>query len=221
MTDVRSDAPTLFLPTGKEVPADTVEADLRARIAAAEDALEAAVCQLARFYSAVGRYDEAVGCVTQGQAGIPDPAKQATVQFRLGQLLEQQDRYAEAEVTYARGLEFPSAAPHVLYLLHNNRGYCLNILRRHVEAECRAAIDIDPTRHNAHKNLGLALAGQGRLAETARRLLEADFRCPQDGRARQHLIDLLAENPEVKEADPTLSAACLDRGIRPSHVGNA
>jgi tetratricopeptide (TPR) repeat protein len=223
VTKTSSESPTFVLPNGETVPAERIEADLRARIARCEEELEIAVWQLARFYSAVGRYDEAATCVTQEQAGTKDPAKQATVQLRLGQLLEQQDRYAEAEVTYARGLEFPSAAPRVLYLLHNNRGYCLNVLRRHVEAEahCRTAIAIDLTRHNAHKNLGLALGEQGRLAEAAHCLLEADRRCPADDRARRHLAELLAENPEVLEADPSLAAACRERGIRVSRAGSA
>ena len=86
---------------------------------------------------------------------------------------------------------------------------------------CRAAIALDPARHNTHKNLGLALAGQGRLGEAARCLLEADRRCPGDGRARRHLAELLAENPEVLEADPALAAACRDRGIRPGRAGSA
>jgi tetratricopeptide (TPR) repeat protein len=223
MVTKASEPPTFVLPNGEPISAKQVEADLRGRIAAAEDNLEGAVWQLARFYSALGRYDDAAACVTQGPAGTPDPAKQATVQLRLGQLLEQQERYAEAEVTYARGLEFPSAAPHVLYLLHNNRGYCLNVLRRHAEAEthCRTAIAVDPTRHNAHKNLGFALVGQGRLAEAARCFLEADRRCPGDDRARRHLADLLAENPEILETDPSLAGACRERGVRPGRAGSA
>jgi Flp pilus assembly protein TadD len=99
----------------------------------------------------------------------------------------------------------------------------LNILRRHPEAEanCRAAIAIDPSRHNAYKNLGLALAGQGRPLEAARCLLEADRRCPTDGRARRHLAELLAENPELLIADPALTAACREREIRAGPVGSA
>jgi tetratricopeptide (TPR) repeat protein len=223
VTKASSQSPTFVLPNGEPVPAERIEADLRARIARCEEELEIAVWQLARLYSTLGRYDEAAACVTQAQADTKDPAKQATVHLRLGQLLEQQDRYAEAEVTYARGLEFPSAAPHVLYLLYNNRGYCLNVLRRHTEAEphCRRAIAIDASRHNAHKNLGLALAGQGRFAEAARCFLDADRRCPQDGRARRHLTELLAENPEIPETDATLARACREHGIRLSRVGSA
>ncbi len=223
VTKTSAEAPTFVLPDGRPIPAEQVEADLAARIAAAEEALEGAVWQLARFYSTVGRYEDAKACVERSVAGTQDPAKRAAAQLRFGQLLEQQDRYAEAEATYTRGLEFPPASPNVSYLLNNNRGYCLNVLGRHAEAEfhARAAIAIDPRPHNAHKNLGLALAGQGHLAEAARCLLAADRRCPQDGRARQHLAKLLTENPEVLAADPVLAAACRERGIRARRVGSA
>jgi tetratricopeptide (TPR) repeat protein len=210
-TKISSDTQTFALP------------DLCARVAKSEETLEDAIWQLARFYSFVGRHEDATACVERCLAGARDPAKQAAGCLGLGQLLEQQDRYAEAEAMYARGLEIPSAPTKVCYLLHYNRGYCLNILGRHADAEVhtRVALAIDSTRHNAHKNLGLALAGQGRLGEAARCLLDADRRCPGDTRARGHLTELLTENPEILEADPTLAAACRNRGIRPGRVGSA
>ena len=216
--------PSAFsLPNGQPIATELVEADLRARVAKAEEALEDALWQLARFYSMVGRYPDAAACVERSLAGPPEPARQATARLRLGQLLEQQDRYAEAEAMYARGLEIPSVPAKVAYFLHNNRGYCLNILGQHAEAEThtRAAIAIDPAPHNAHKNLGLALAGLGRFLEAAHCLLEADRRCPEDARARQHLVELLSENPELLVADSALVAACRERGIRPGPVGSA
>ena len=216
--------PSAFrLPDGQPIAAERVEADLRARVAKAEEALEDARWQLARFYSMVGRYPDATACVDRCLAGTRDPAKQAAGCLGLGQLLEQQDRHAEAAAMYARGLEIPSAPAEVAYFLHNNRGYCLNHLGRHAEAEVhtRTAIALDPARHNAHKNLGLALAGQGRLGEAAHCLLEADRRCPEDARARRHLAELLVEYPELLEADPALAAACRERGIRPGPVGSA
>lgn len=141
----------------------------------------------------------------------------------VGRLLERQEHYAEAEASYAQGLAIGPAVRETGYYLHNNRGYCLNLLGRHDEAEshCRQAIALDPARHNAHKNLGLALAGQGRLAEAAQALLEADLRCPTDPRARQHLRDLVRDYPELLEADPTLTAACRERAIVPARTGNA
>ena len=99
----------------------------------------------------------------------------------------------------------------------------MTLLGRHADAEVhtRAAIALDPERHNAHKNLGLALAGQGRFEEAARSLLEADRRCPPDTRARGHLTTLLAEHPEILAGDPSLATACRERGIRPGRVGRA
>ena len=141
----------------------------------------------------------------------------------MGQLMEQQDRYAEAVAAYARGLAIMPATGRGGYFLHNNRGYCLNEPGRHAEAEvhCRAAITLDPAWYNAHKNLGLALIGQGQFVTAARCLLEADRRCPGDGRARQHLADLLATHLEVLVEDLDLAAACRDSGMRIRTMGNA
>jgi tetratricopeptide (TPR) repeat protein len=216
--------PQFMLPDGKPIAAELVEADLRARITKSEVAWGDAVWQLARFYSFAGRQEEATACVTRlMEAWTEDPGKQAAGYLGLGQLLEQQDRYAEAEAAYARGLALLPPAGEVGYLLHNNRGYCLNILGRHAEAEvhCRAALAMAPTRHNAHKNLGLALAGQGQLVEAARCLLEADRRYPGDGRARRHLADLLATHPEVLVEDLDLATECRAHGLGVGPIGNA
>jgi len=211
------------LPDGQPIAAELVEADLCARVTRWEAALEDAVWQLARFYSMVGRPGDSTACVTRLLVGTPDPGKHAAGYLALGQLLEQQRRYAEAAVAYATGLEGRPARGQVGYFLHNNRGYCLNHLGQHIEAEihCRTAIEIDPRRHNAHKNLGLALAGQGRVGEAARALLEADGRCPADGRARWHLAELLAAHAEVLQDNPALASKCRERGLRIGPVGNA
>jgi tetratricopeptide (TPR) repeat protein len=218
-----SSIPNFVLPDGRPIPAEQVEAGLRGRVTSCEEALEDAIWQLARFYSSAGRHDEATACVNRCLADIRDPAKQAAGCLGLGQLLEQQDRYAEAEAMYAHGLQIPTAAAEVAYFLHNNRGYCLNLLGRHAEAEAhtRAAIAIDPKRHNAHKNLGLALIGHGRLVEAVRCLLEADRCRPADTRARGHLTTLLAEHPELLVGDPSLATACRERGIRPARARSA
>jgi tetratricopeptide (TPR) repeat protein len=222
-TKTLPDTQTLALPGETPTLAVDVEADLQGRIASCEAALANALWQLARFYQAAGRPANATACADRFLAGARDPAAQATGCLRAGQLLEQQDRYAEAEAMYARGLALRAAAVDVAYFLHNNRGYCLNLLGRHADAEVhtRAAIALDPERHNAHKNLGLALAGQGRLAEAARCLLEADRRCPPDTRARSHLTTLLAEHPELLAGVPALANACRERGIRPALFGRA
>jgi Flp pilus assembly protein TadD len=220
----RSPEDVLFMrPDRRPIATEVVEADLRGRVTTCEEALQDAVWQLARFYSMVGRTREAMACVTRLLAGTEDVEKRAGGFLALGQLLEQQNRYADAAEVYSRGLDIRPAAGRTGYFLHNNRGYCLNHLGRHAEAEVhtRAALAIDPARHNAHKNLGLALVGQGRLGEAAHCLLEADRRCPEDARARRHLVELLAEHPELLVADPALAAACHAQGIRPGPVGSA
>lgn len=217
------DTPPFALSDGQAIAAESVEADLRARVATCEDALEDAVWQLAQFYSAVGRHVAATACVERCNAGTQDLGKQAARYMILGGALEQQARYAEAEAVYAHGLEIPAAPAEVRYFLHNNRGYCLILLGRHAEAEAhtREAIAIDPGRHDAHTNLGLALAGQRNFHEAACCLLEADRRCPGDGRARQHLAHLLAAHPELLLDDLDLAEHCRVQGVRVRPVGNA
>jgi Tfp pilus assembly protein PilF len=198
---------------GKPVPVEMVEARLRARAAQCEAAHADAIWQLARFQSMVGRPEAAMAGVSRLLAGTGDPEKRAGGYLALGQLLEQQHRFADAAAMYATGLETGAVTGEVGYFLHNNQGYCLNALGRHGEAEacCRAAIALDPRRHNAYKNVGIALAGQGRVPEAAQALLEADRRCPADPRARRHLVDLLQAHADVLEADPVLAAACRER----------
>jgi len=88
--------------------------------------------------------------------------------------------------------------------LDNNTGYCLNELGRHGEAEgfCRKAIQIDPDRHNAHKNLGVALEGLGRHAEAAASFLAAAEMCPEDQRAFRLLEELSRSHPEIQGQVP-------------------
>ena len=46
------------------------------------------------------------------------------------------------------------------------------------EKFCRAAIEINPSRPNGHKNLGIALAGQGQYREAAGALLPQRITTP-------------------------------------------
>ena len=122
----------------------------------------------------------------------------------LAFLREKQGRYAEAEFLYERALaararllggEHPDTLDSV-----NNLANLYKRQGRYAEAEarCRAALQVDPDRHNAHKNLGIALEGQGRLAEAVPAYLAAVWRCPEDPRSLRHLEALLAQHPELR-----------------------
>ena len=83
--------------------------------------------------------------------------------------------------------------------MRNNLGFCLNHLGEYGEAEthCRAAVSIDPERHNAYKNLGIALSGQAELAEAAGCFVAATKADASDTRALKHLESLVVEHPEI------------------------
>ena len=70
---------------------------------------------------------------------------------------------------YQHALAMEPTDPFTDYFIYNNLGYSLVQLSRFAEAEerCRQAIQIDPNRSNGHKDLGLALQGQGRRSEVA------------------------------------------------------
>ena len=117
----------------------------------------------------------------------------------IGQLQEQQEDYAAAIEWYRKAFRLHPGTDGTWYLLHNNLGYCLNRFGLHAEAEqlCRKAIGIDPRRHNAHKNLGIALESQGFLAAAAREYLAAARLQPEDRRASRLLRRLTATHPEI------------------------
>ena len=203
--------------TGEHVPLrgaddDATEAMLRQRIEAARargdlEAHAAAASSLALFCSRSGRQRHAIAALeglAAAAGGSPNVAADALLQ--AGQLLEQARDYEAACEVYARGARIETSDPRTRYFLRNNLAYCLLALGRPAEAEphCRAAIAAEPRRHNAHKNLGLALAAQGRANEAAAAYLDAAERAPQDTRAMRHLREVIEESPTALDADPEL-----------------
>jgi tetratricopeptide (TPR) repeat protein len=93
------------------------------------------------------------------------------------------------------------------YSANNNLGYVLIQLGAYEEAAdyCRAAIGIRPERYNAHKNLGLALQGQGLWKDAIVCFLVATRLNSTNARAWQHLEHLLLARPHLVEQDPELS----------------
>jgi tetratricopeptide (TPR) repeat protein len=96
------------------------------------------------------------------------------------------------------------------YYARNNLGYSLNQLGQFEEGEvlCREAIEIDPRRANAHKNLGLSLWGQKRYVEAAHCFVAATRVDARDPRSTRHLQELLSEREELREVFNIQLAAC-------------
>ncbi|MBA7586447.1 hypothetical protein ES708_28445 [subsurface metagenome] len=135
-----------------------------------------------------------------------DDDTKACCLLSIGQLKEQQGDYGAALDWYRKAFDLQPGADETWYFLHNNLGYCLNHVNRYKEAMvyCRSAISIDPDRHNAHKNLDVALDGLGRFNEAAQSHLAAAELCPVDPRALGLLVDLLDGHPEIGANDPDL-----------------
>jgi tetratricopeptide (TPR) repeat protein len=135
---------------------------------------------------------------------LDDPAGKAACLLSMGRIREQMGDWKAALRVYSRAFEFPQERNDTWYFLNNNLAYCLNREERHEEAEkhCRIAIRITPRRHNAHKNLGIALQGRGRYVAAAKSFLRAARLCPVDTRALGLLQELLASHGEVLEVDP-------------------
>ena len=137
-----------------------------------------------------------------------DGAETANRCLFLGLLMEQRENYEAAAAAYSEVLHLTPLRNDTWYSIYSNLGYSL--IRcghfRKAESYCRAAVDMDSRRHNAVRNLGLALQGQGLYGEAARAFMTAMNLCPGDLRAYVHLEDLLYNHEEVASHMPDIAA---------------
>jgi tetratricopeptide (TPR) repeat protein len=96
------------------------------------------------------------------------------------------------------------------YFINNNLGFSLNTLGQFAQGEiyCRKAIEVNASRPNAHKNLGIALAGQGEHREAARSFVAATQANAADARAFRLLQDLLRQHPELEYEFEAVAESC-------------
>jgi tetratricopeptide (TPR) repeat protein len=114
--------------------------------------------------------------------------------------MERRRDYESAIACYSLAFGLEPENDDVWYFLHNNLGFCLNQFAKYAEAEpyCLQAIEINPHRHNAFKNLAVSLQGQGDYIAAAQLYLRATEIAPHDPRAEQHLEALLRDHPEIE-----------------------
>ena len=161
---------------------------------------KAALKQLASLYSDTRRYDLALGCLRDLMALEPELEQKAACVLAMGATAEKKQDF-EAAVRFSReALAMEPMRNDVWYFIHNNLGYSLNMLGQFAEGEkfCHAAIEINPFRPNGHKNLGIALAGQGQYREAAGRFVAATYNNAGDARSFGLLKDLLQRHPELE-----------------------
>jgi tetratricopeptide (TPR) repeat protein len=147
------------------------------------------------IYQLTWQYDRLAETVQEILDSTDDPEEQAKCYHWLGECAETRKEYDAALDYYAKGRALNASDKIETYFLYNNAGYCLGIKGQYKDAEvmCRKAIEIDSDRHNAWKNLGISLEGQGDFVGAAYSYLEATQRKPEDERAMKLLDKLLHE----------------------------
>jgi tetratricopeptide (TPR) repeat protein len=193
-------------PQGIPISVEESERLLLERLDQREREYENALWELARFYSKTRRQQVALKYVARLIANSDDPEKRAGYYLALGQLMEQMQDYEAAISFYSQAFSLEPENTSTWYLINNNLGYCLNHFGRSEEAEsyCRTAIEIDPDRHNAYKNLGVALVSQGQYAEAALNFIRATRANAGDARALKLLEQLFVEHAEIAGEIPDI-----------------
>src|SRR6266436_678608 len=107
--------------------------------------------------------EKGLACLRQALPQMPDAERKAHCVLALGQMMESVGDYSSAVGYYKEAFALEPGQTDAWYFINNNLGFSLNQLGQFGEGEkyCRKAIEIDPNRPNAFKNLGIALSGQG------------------------------------------------------------
>lgn len=142
----------------------------------------------------------------------PDRDMKAALSFYAGAKAEKMEDFAAAVHFYRKARSMKPTDEKVWYFIHNNLGYSLNQLGQFIEGEklCREAIEINSNTHNAHKNLGLALKGQGHYREAAECFVTATRIDPRDTRSLAILQGLLREQPQFESEFKTRHDECVE-----------
>ena len=151
------------------------------------------------FYRGINKIEAATELLEAFITSSNNLEQSAHCHLALGQIATDEQRLDAALTHFTSALELAPKKRKVLYVLHNNIGYCHNRLGHFVEAErhCRMAIDTDWTRASGYRNLGVSLHGQGNTVGAAWALVEAVKADAADNRARLLLEQLIASNPSI------------------------
>jgi Flp pilus assembly protein TadD len=170
------------------------------------------------FYRGINKIDSAVQLLEAYIKVSKDIEQSAHCYLALGQIATDEIRYQTALSHFSAALDLTPQKRRVVYVLHNNIGYCLNSLGRFVDGEkhCRMAIEIDWTRASGYRNLGVSLNGQKNVVGAAWALVEAVKADETDNRAHALLAKLLTLHPTLGVQCPwVLQNLSSDQSARP------
>lgn len=203
-------------PDGAVVELSNEEAEkmLLRKLAESKAEPTGALWNLAQFYKLSKQHEKALQRLRELMALLPDPEDKAECVLTMGQAMEQVGDYPAAVRYYKEALALEPTNSFTWYFINNNLGFSLNTLGQFPEGEvyCRKALEIDPNRPNAHKNLGISFAGQGQYQDAARCFVAATQANAADPRAFRLLQDLLKEHPEL-EFEFEDAAECCQKAV--------
>src|SRR5947207_2592228 len=154
-----------------------IERGLKEQLDQADTNPRAVWWQLVRLYNATKRPDQAVQCFRRILASEPDLGVKAGYLLAFGAMMEECNDFPAAIRFYREAMAMEPSRNDVWYFIHNNLGYSYNQVGQFDQGEkcCRIAIQINPSRPNGHKNLGIALAAQGRYRDAAMSFITGIF----------------------------------------------
>jgi len=183
-----------------EMSAEEMEKTLLKRLEEEKADPTEALWQLARFYQQSKQPEKGLACLRQVSARMPDVEAKARCILAMGQTMEAVQDFQAAVRYYKEAMAMEPARTSTWYFILNNLGFSLNKLGQFADGEtyCRKAIEVDPTRPNAFKNLGIALGGQGEHRQAAECFVRATQANAVDARSFHLLRELLREHPELE-----------------------
>lgn len=145
------------------------------------------------------------------------PEYHVQCQLALGQIATDEQDMDIAISHFGAALKLQPESKKIEYILHNNLGFCFNMVGRYDDGErhCRTALDLNWSRPSAYRNLGISFHGQGKLASAAWALFEAIKMDASDDRARTLLKKLASDNPSLAIQCPWLLGGLDPAGPAP------
>jgi len=194
------------LPEGEALTGSEIEQKLLENLDASRGQSLDSLWSLAVLYQKTGHLDRAEGCIRRVIELTDDPEKIGAGYLALGQIAESRRDYVAATKHYGEACAMEPCSTPTWYFIHNNLGYSLNQTGNHIQAipYLKRAVEIDPARPNAYKNLGLAHEALGDLAKAADYFIAATQVDASDCRSFEHLTMLLEANPALEVDVPDL-----------------
>jgi tetratricopeptide (TPR) repeat protein len=151
------------------------------------------------FYRGIQKVDAATALLHRFIETSNSDEQKAHCHLTLGQIATDDQHFEVALKHFKTALGLNPKQKKIVYVLHNNTAYCLNMLHCYAEGErhCRLAIEVNWTRASGYRNLGVSLKGQTRIVEAVWALVEAAKLDVADERARLLLRKVIEENPDV------------------------